>query len=144
VTFQIVDPKEILKQHRAATMRKTTAKTAVRRQVTLMVSKNGKQKQLTLSRGLNAVIGEATTHVAVLIDPEAKRLALRPSAWGEPATRLYKTGGAQDGPSSNRALSVGAILGHLGARPTRTRRLKTTVKDGLVIVDLKPLFTKSA
>lgn len=144
MAFEIIDPRQVLQQQRAATMRRTQSTRRPTRRVTLAVHRNGQQKQLTFSRGLTEVIGVETTHVAVLVDAEAKRLAIRPSRWGEPAAKLYRTGGAKDGPQSNRALAIGSVLKSLGVRVAKTRHLKTTVKDGLIIVDLKPLCAKGA
>ena len=140
MAFELIDPKRIANAQRAATIRRATIQRK-HRQVSLTARTKTGGRYFVLGVDLLPVIGTETTHIAVEVDAEAKQLAIRPSVWGEPALKLTPTGG---GKNLNRSFAVGSILRHLGADVDRRGKLKTTVKDGRIVVDLKPLFKQSA
>jgi hypothetical protein len=143
VSFQIIDPKQIIRQARSesASRRRNHGITPG---VTLTAARKNSTQQFILSRAFTRVLGEDTTHVAIEYDDETKVMSIRPSVYGEPAFKLQRAGAAKPGENANRVFNATSLRRHFGIGDGVKGKFKAKVVGGRILVDLKPAFKKSA
>lgn len=144
MAFRLLDLSEIRKALIVRRPKLVAAKPQKPGYVTLSVAnrQNGAQ-QLIISRRFNALL-DGVKRVALEYDDEARVLAIRPALEGESSLSLLSTGYDRPGSRANRTVPITRVRKYLGIEDNVKGQFNARIKDGRLLVDLKPAFKKTA